>query len=154
MPRRRQLKSLVHRLRGACVLTFAGLVATACNGPAPAKPAPEPAAPRPVAASSVGRIVRLDPALDQLVAPDAVIEKVAGGFQFTEGPLWRPDGTLWFSDVQGNLVRSVTPDGKVSVLIENAGGVSKAPPDSFIGPNGMAEAPDGSVWMTQHSNRQ
>ena len=83
-----------------------------------------------------------------------MIEKVAGGFQFTEGPLWRPDHTLWFSDVPGNVVRSVTPEGKVTVLIENAGGVSTAPAGSFIGPNGMAEAPDGSVWMAQHGDRR
>ena len=51
-------------------------------------------------------------------------------------------------------MRSVTPDGKVTVLIENAGGASTAPPDAFIGPNGMAEAPDGSVWMAQHGDRQ
>ena len=153
MQRRGQMKPLERYLRRTCVLTFAGLVATACSGPTPAKPAPEPVAPRPAAASSVGRIDRLDAALDQLVAPDAIIEKVAGGFQFTEGPLWRPDGTLWFSDVQGNVVRSVTPDGTVTVVIKNAGGVSTAPPDSFIGPNGMVEAPDGSVWMTQHFDR-
>ena len=40
------------------------------------------------------------------------------------------------------------------MLIENAGGVSTAPPGAFIGPNGMAEAPDGSVWMAQHGDRQ
>lgn len=106
------------------------------------------------APGGVGKIERLDPALDALVAPGAVIEKVAGGFKFTEGPLWRPDGTLWFSDVQGNVVRSVTPDGHVKVLIQNAGGVSNAPPDAFIGSNGMAQAPDGSVWMAQHGARQ
>jgi len=40
----------------------------------------------------VGNIVRLDPAFDSIVLKDARIEKVGGGFQFTEGPLWRPDG--------------------------------------------------------------
>ena len=107
-----------------------------------------------VAAQGVGTIDRVDPALDALVAPGTAIEKVAGGFRFTEGPLWRPDGTLWFSDVQGNVVRSVTPAGKVTVLIENAGGASNPPPDAFIGSNGMAQAPDGSVWMVQHGARQ
>src|ERR1700722_11525340 len=69
-----------------------------------------PPAPAPVARTNgVGNIVRLDPAFDALVPKDAVIEKVATGFQFTEGPLWRPDGQLWFSDVTGNVVRSVTP---------------------------------------------
>jgi len=107
-----------------------------------------------VAPGGVGTIDRLDPALDALVGQGAAIEKVAGGFRFTEGPLWRPDGTLWFSDVQGNVVRSVTPAGKVTVLIENAGGASNPPPDAFIGSNGMAQAPDGSVWMVQHGARQ
>jgi gluconolactonase len=73
---------------------------------------------------------------------------------FTEGPLWRPDGTLWFSDVPGNVVRSVTPAGKVAVLIENPGGASNAPPGAFIGSNGLVQAPDGSVWMAQHGARQ
>ena len=33
-------------------------------------------------------IVRLDPALDALVSPDAKLELVKGGFGFTEGALW------------------------------------------------------------------
>jgi gluconolactonase len=142
--------------RNGWSLIVAGLVSAAgCSGQSPAASAPPAAATTaPAATTAVGAITRLDPAFDALVAPAAVVEKVAGGFQFTEGPLWRPDGTLWFSDVQGNVVRSVTPDGKVMVLIENAGGTSAAPPGSFIGPNGMAQAPDGLVWMTQHSNRQ
>src|ERR1035438_2029592 len=64
-------------------------------------------APAPMAEThGVGNIVRLDPAFDSIVPKDAIIEKVGGGFQFAEGPLWRPDGHLWFSDVTGNMVRS------------------------------------------------
>lgn len=122
-----------------CMLTFAGAIAGLPPGQTTGTP---------------GKIERLDPALDALVAPTVAVQKVAGGFKFTEGPLWRPDHTLWFSDVQGNVVRSLTPDGKVTVIIRNAGGVSNAPPDAFIGSNGMAEAPDGSVWMVQHGARQ
>src|ERR1700730_9959499 len=83
-----------------------------------------------VEAHGAGSIVRLNPALDAVVPPTAEIEKVAGGFEFTEGPLWRPDGHLWFSDVTGNLVRSITPSGQVQVLIQNSGGQSSAPPGS------------------------
>jgi gluconolactonase len=142
--------------RSGFVLALTGVIASGCGRPGPAaSSAPLPAtAAGPSPTNAVGTIERLDPALDSLVAPGAVIEKVAGGFQFTEGPLWRPDHTLWFSDVPGNVVRSVTPQGKVTVLIENAGGVSTAPAGSFIGPNGMAEAPDGSVWMAQHGDRR
>ena len=120
---------------------------TSCSS---APPPPTPTA----APQGVGSIVRLDPAFDSLVPKDAVIEKVAGGFQFTEGPLWRPDGVLWFSDVVGNVVRSVTPAGQVAVLIQNAGGESSAPPGSFIGPNGMIADKDGFVLLCQHTNRR
>jgi gluconolactonase len=119
---------------------------TACSSAPPPAPAAAP--------QGVGSIVRLDPSFDSLVPKDAVIEKVAGGFQFTEGPLWRPDGVLWFSDVVGNVVRSLTPAGQPTVLIPNAGGESSAPPGSFIGPNGMIADKDGFVLLCQHSNRR
>jgi gluconolactonase len=113
-------------------------------------PAPAPVAEKP----SIGKIIRLDPAFDALISTDAKIEKVATGFTFTEGPLWRPEGVLWFSDVPGNLVRSVTPAGDVKVIIPNAGGTVSAPPGAFIGPNGMIADQDGTVLLTQHGNRR
>jgi gluconolactonase len=131
-----------------------GILKTLLAGAAAAWSAPRTAWAARAAQSGAGSVDRLDPALDALIAPGAAIEKVAGGFRFTEGPLWRPDGTLWFSDVQGNVVRSVTPDGKVTVLIENAGGATNPPKDAFIGSNGLAQAPDGSVWMVQHGARR
>lgn len=135
----------------ALVLIFT--LAAACSQPS--APAPAPAAtPAPAPVTGVGTIERLTPAFDALVPTTAVIEKVAGGFQFTEGPLWRPDGTLWFSDVVGNVVRSITPDGAVKVLIQDAAGHSTAPPGSYIGPNGMAADKDGTVLMVQHFNRR
>lgn len=127
------------------ILSLAVVLAGCSNAPAPA----------PVAQShGVGNIVRLDPAFDALVPKDAVIEKVATGFEFTEGPLWRPDGHIWFSDVTGNVVRSVTPSGQVTVLIPNGGGATNAPAGSFIGPNAMIDDKDGYVLLCQHTNRR
>ena len=37
-------------------------------------------------------VVKLDPALDALLSPDAKLERVKGGFGFTEGALWVPKG--------------------------------------------------------------
>ena len=118
--------------------------------------APERAPARaPAAAAATGSVVRLDPALDAIVPANAAVEKVAGGFQFTEGPLWRPsEGRLWFSDVVGNVLRAVTPAGQVEVLIEHAAGHSTAPAGSYIGPNGLLAEDGGTVLMAQHFNRQ
>jgi gluconolactonase len=69
-------------------------------------------------------VVRLDPALDQLVAPDAKVELVKGGFGFTEGPVWMTEGKsgyLLFTDIPGNVVWKLTPDGKASVYLDNVG---------------------------------
>src|SRR5947208_12304909 len=130
-------------------LTVISVLAALLAGCSSAPP-PAPAAATP----GVGSIVRLDPAFDSLVPKDAVIEKVAGGFDFTEGPLWRPEGLVWFSDVVGNVLRSVSPTGQVTVLIPKAGGESSAPPGSFAGPNGMIADKDGYVLLCQHTNRR
>ncbi|HAJ77170.1 MAG TPA: hypothetical protein DCM64_12045, partial [Gammaproteobacteria bacterium] len=37
---------------------------------------------------NAGMVERVDPRLDALVPVDANIEKLAGGFAFTEGPVW------------------------------------------------------------------
>lgn len=41
--------------------------------------------------------------LHELIAPDAAIERVAGGFAFTEGPVWRGNALL-FSDIPNNRI--------------------------------------------------
>ena len=41
-----------------------------------------------------------NPGVHYLIAPDAPIERVAGGLAFTEGPVWRGDALL-FSDRPG-----------------------------------------------------
>jgi gluconolactonase len=69
-------------------------------------------------------VVRLDPALDALVAPDAKVELVKGGFGFTEGPVWMQQGKtgfLLFTDIPGAVVWKLTPDGKASVYLDNTG---------------------------------
>jgi gluconolactonase len=69
-------------------------------------------------AAAQAAVVRLDPALDTVVAPDAKVELVKGGFGFTEGPVWKTEGNsgyLLFTDIPGNVVWKLTPDGKASV---------------------------------------
>src|SRR5262245_29418909 len=66
--------------------------------------ADEPYAPR-ATRGTFGRIERLDAALDELLAPDAKIEKLAEGLDWSEGPVWVSGGNyLLFSDVPRNVV--------------------------------------------------
>src|SRR5580692_643082 len=53
-------------------------------------------------------IERLDPALDQIIPAGAALEKVAGGFTWTEGPIWMPSGYLVFADIPSNTIRKWT----------------------------------------------
>ena len=119
-------------------------------------PPPGPAATAEIKPSVIGKIVRLDPQFDALVPATAAIEKIAGGFQFTEGPLWFANGTLWFSDVTGNVVRQWSAaDGKVTEILRPGGyDRNDAPAGSFIGPNGMVAGKDGVVLLCQHGNRR
>jgi gluconolactonase len=98
------------------------------------------------------RIDRLDPALDALIAPGTEIERIATGFTFTEGPLWR-EGRLWFSDVRGDKLRAVTPDGKVELLMDNPGAVKVKTPGLDQGSGGMAPDRDGSVLLCLQGSR-
>jgi gluconolactonase len=69
-------------------------------------------------------VVRLDPALDALIAPDARLERIATGFGFTEGTTWVPQGTggfLLFSDIPANVIYKMTLDGKASIYLEKSG---------------------------------
>ncbi len=51
---------------------------------------------------------------NDVIAAEARIEKVAGGFQFAEGPVWTPDG-LVFSDVRGDAMYALK-EGQVAVF--------------------------------------
>ncbi|MGO4213184.1 SMP-30/gluconolactonase/LRE family protein, partial [Terriglobus sp. YAF25] len=106
------------------------------------------------AIASGGEIIRFDPGLDALIAPGTKIEKVASGFTFAEGPMWQ-SGRLLFSDVKGNKMYALTPDGNPTLLMDHSGGVENVRPDGgFKGSNGIATNKDGSVLMTQHGARR
>lgn len=99
------------------------------------------------------KVIRQSPALDAVLAPDVKIERVAKGFVFTEGPMWH-QGALWFSDLRGNKMYSLSADGKLRVMLEKAGGVDSFAAGANGGSNAMVTDRDGSVLMMQHSARR
>src|SRR6476659_7510371 len=69
-------------------------------------------------------VVRLDPALDALISPNAKPELLKGDyFGAVEGPVWvgTGGGYLLFSDMAANVIYKWTPDGQLSVFLEKSG---------------------------------
>ena len=76
------------------------------------------------AQEDAGRIERHDPAVDAILGPNARLELLAGHLGMTEGPLWIDDaagGHLLVSDIPANAIYRWTPDGELSVYMEEAG---------------------------------
>lgn len=53
-----------------------------------------------------------------VVAPDAKLEKLAGGFAFTEGPTVDAHGNLLFVDQPNNRIMEWSADGKLSTFLQ------------------------------------
>jgi gluconolactonase len=53
----------------------------------------------------------------ELLSEGAQLEKVAGGFGFTEGPVWDPHGFLYVSDEEKNQLSRVYPDGRIETVL-------------------------------------
>jgi gluconolactonase len=105
-------------------------------------------------------IMKTDPALDLIITPGTQLEKLAGGFLFTEGPVWVPataitSGYLLFSDPNANLIYRWSPDGQVSVFRTKSGysgfniGEYHQP-----GSNGLTLDKQGRLTINQHGNRR
>lgn len=81
--------------------------------------------------------------LQRILDANTKVEKVAGGLQFTEGPVWHPKGFLLFSDIPANTIYQWTPDKKIKVFRRPSG---KA--------NGNTLDREGRLITGEHSNRR
>lgn len=106
-------------------------------------------------AAPIGRIERLDPALDALVPHDARIELLAEGFAWTEGPVWRKNGGyLLFSDIPNNTIHRWKAGEGISVFLRPAGFTGPTPLGRELGTNGLTFSANDQLVMADHGNRQ
>jgi len=59
-----------------------------------------------------------------VVAPGAKVEKLAGGFIFTEGPAGDVQGSVFFTDIPNNKIHKWSPAEGVSTFLEDSGGAN------------------------------
>lgn len=111
----------------------------------------------PAAVATLGKIERLDPAFDQLVDPNAVIELLAEKkFEWAEGPVW--DFTtrrLLFSDIPRNMIWEWSLTGGLKKYLQPAGYTGAQPfTGREPGSNGLAFNKAGELLMCQHGDRR
>jgi gluconolactonase len=103
----------------------------------------------------VGQVIRENPAFDALVSPQAKIERLAGGFRWSEGPVWIDQGKyLLLSDVPANRIYRWSERDGLGVFLEPSGyagaekGIFREP-----GSNGLKRGPGNTILVADHGNR-
>ena len=153
------------RVRATFLLLVCAIVVDAACTRGPAENTAPPAA---TEMPALGSIERLDPRLDDILAPDATLELLGDHFGVTEGPLWVQEGDaghLLFSDMPANVIYKRTPGGQVSVFFEKSGytgdDVLNAGAQStsgrvaviLIGSNGLTLDPQGRLVIAAMADR-
>jgi gluconolactonase len=105
--------------------------------------------------SAIGTIERLDPRFDRLVPRDAMLEKVAEGFEWSEGPVWvRDGGLLLFSDIPHNSVLQWKPGEPARLYLKPAGYTGAVARGGESGSNGLLLDGQGRLVLCQHGDRR
>lgn len=104
---------------------------------------------------TLGSIERLDPRFDKLIPPEAKLEKLAEGFDWSEGPLWIKDGGyLLFSDIPKNSVMKWKEGEGVSLFLKPSGYTGTVPWGEEPGSNGLILDPMGRIVLCEHGDRR
>jgi gluconolactonase len=82
-------------------------------------------------------------AAEELIAPGAEVQQLAGGFVFTEGPACDAQGNVYFSDIPNQRIHKWSLDGKLTTFRENSGGA-----------NGLYFDCDGNLLACEGGNRR
>jgi gluconolactonase len=114
----------------------------------------------PKTSSTLGTIERLDSALDQLVPRNAVVEKLASGFAWAEGPVWIRSGKfLLFSDIPNNTVFQWKEGAGIAPFMKPSGYEKGRDPNTppragEPGSNGLLVDPEGRLVLCEHGDRR
>ncbi|HVX59337.1 MAG TPA: SMP-30/gluconolactonase/LRE family protein [Pirellulales bacterium] len=104
---------------------------------------------------AMGSVERLDKAFDNLIPPDAKIEKLAEGFEWAEGPVWnREENFVLFSDIPNNAVNKWQPGKPLTLFLKPSGYTGKKPRGGEPGSNGLLYDSQGRLILCQHGDRR
>ena len=147
------------RFRLSTVASLFLLLSLAACAPDPetnTDPASEVTIPADAPPAEPGWFERTTPAFDTLVPADARVEVLAEGFEWSEGPVWVPDGGfLLFSDVPTNRIYRWQPgETGATVWLTPSGYTGDEPRGGEPGSNGLVLDGEGRLLLAQHGDRR
>ncbi len=89
----------------------------------------------------VGQFFPVSDRFRDVIPEETLVERMGIGFEFTEGPVWHPDGYLVFSDIPASIIYRW--NGKKYDTFRQPSGHS----------NGLLFEPDGSLLACEHGSR-
>ena len=107
--------------------------------------------------STIGQIEFLSPEMESFVNSTTKIEVLAGGFTWTEGPVWIADdggGHLLFSDIPRNSIFSWSKSRGVELFMRPSGYTGISYYGLEPGSNGLTLDPEGRLTMCEHGDRR
>lgn len=106
----------------------------------------------------LGELIQHDPAFARLVDPAAKIEVIAGGFDWTEGPVWVDEqdgpGYLLFCDIPRNSIYKWVEGKGYSLFMKPSGYTGVADYGAEPGSNGLLLDPQGRLVCCEHGDRR
>ena len=99
------------------------------------------------------KVETLDASISRIIPADAMLECVATGYTWTEGPVWAKD-SLFFADIPANGIERWTPGSGAKTFLHPSGYKGT---DTYGGPesgsNGMTLDAAGRLTVAGHAQR-
>ena len=100
-------------------------------------------------------VERLHEEINSLVPQGAVLETLAEGFSWSEGPVWVPElKAVLFTDVPQNKAYRWDEANGLQVYLDPSGYTAYAPNEKKAGANGLILDPKGNLLLAQHGDRR
>jgi gluconolactonase len=101
------------------------------------------------------RVIVKNPLIHQILPENAVVEILADGFVWTEGPLWLPtENKLIFSDIPPNSIFEWSENAGKKLYLRPSGFTGKEKRKGEPGSNGLLLNASGELILCQHGDRR